>query len=155
MTEGQEEIELKEVLAHRLLHKQKGDSGISYLVKWVGCGPAYNSWEPEQMLKRRAPEMLSDYWDEAASVQDQSHDSDTGLAPTVQQRPPAAGGAHACTYVRRVCDKQPSPLPYYTVTVINFMTLACAVPSAYNGYASTPSVISALLARGYTRYNHL
>ena len=67
ITEGQEEFELVEIVAHRPLSKQKGDSGISYLVKWVGYGPAYNSWEPEQMLKQRAPETLSDYWDEVAS----------------------------------------------------------------------------------------
>ena len=44
MIEGQEEFELEEILTHRPLRKTKGDSGISYLVKWLGYGPAYNSW---------------------------------------------------------------------------------------------------------------
>lgn len=50
MIEGQEEFELEEILAHRPAHKNRGDSGIQYLVQWVGYGPMDNSWEPERLL---------------------------------------------------------------------------------------------------------
>ncbi len=93
MIEGQEEFELEEVLTHRPLYKSQGDSGISYLVKWVGYGPAYNSWVPERSLKKRAPEKLADYWDKIAAVQatDSSMDSDTGLAPSTPPSPVLSG----------------------------------------------------------------
>ncbi len=61
MIDGKEEFDLSQILQHRPLTKQRGDSGIKYLVKWKGLGfrvygPAYNSWEPESMIKLRAPD---------------------------------------------------------------------------------------------------
>ncbi len=92
MIEGEEEFELEEILAHRPAHKNKSDSGIQYLVHWVGYGPMDNSWEPERLLKQRAPEALDDYWDKVAVVQAQSvADTDTGLAPSAQSRPATRG----------------------------------------------------------------
>ncbi len=92
MIEGEEEFELEEILAHRPAHKNRGDSGIQFLVHWVGYGPMDNSWEPERLLKQRAPEALDDYWDEVAVVQAQSvADTDTGLAPSAQSRPATRG----------------------------------------------------------------
>ncbi|KAL3132302.1 hypothetical protein ABBQ32_008880 [Trebouxia sp. C0010 RCD-2024] len=65
MIDGEEGFEVQTILQHRPLNKTRGDSGISYMVKWKGYGPAYNSWEPERLLKRRAPDTLQDYCNEA------------------------------------------------------------------------------------------
>ena len=50
MIDGEEEFELSQILQHRPLKKQKGGSSIKYLVKWKGY--AYNSREPESMIKQ-------------------------------------------------------------------------------------------------------
>jgi len=88
MIDGEEEFELQTILQHRPLNKTQGDSGISYLVKWKGYGPVYNSWEPERMLKRRAPDTLQDYWNEVSSA---LQAVGTGLAPE-NQTPSATRG---------------------------------------------------------------
>ena len=63
-----------------------------YLVQWVGYGPMDNSWEPERLLKQRAPEALDDCWDEVAVGQAQSvTDTDTGLAPSAQSHSATRG----------------------------------------------------------------
>ena len=62
--EGEEELEVQEILNHAPARKTRTGTGTRYLVQWKGYGPADNSWEPERTLKRTAPEMLSDYWHE-------------------------------------------------------------------------------------------
>ena len=59
--------------------------------------------------------------------------------------------APAASQLFALRDNQPSPLQYYAVII--FMTHACAVSCAYKCYASTISVISTLLTRGYARYH--
>ena len=49
MVDGKEEFELQTILQHSP-DKNRGDSVMRYLVPWKGCGPAYNSWEPEKAL---------------------------------------------------------------------------------------------------------
>jgi len=87
--DGEEEFELSQILQHRPLNKQRGDSNIKYLIKWKGYGPVYNNWEPESMIKHRAPDTLSEYWDEVAAEQavqatQPVTGSDSGLAPGSQ-----------------------------------------------------------------------
>ena len=87
MIDGKEEFELQTILQHKPLNKTNGDSGISCLVKWKGYGPVHNSWEPERLLKQRAPETLQDYWNEVSSA---LQAIGTGLAPN--QTPSATRG---------------------------------------------------------------
>ena len=35
MIDGEEEFELSQILQHRPLKKQRGDSNLKYLVKWI------------------------------------------------------------------------------------------------------------------------
>ena len=98
MIEGEEEFELSQILQHRPLYKQKGDSNIKYLIKWKGYGPVYNSWEPESEIKKRAPDTLSEYWDEVAAGQavqatQPITGTDTGLAPSAQPSPATRAGS--------------------------------------------------------------
>lgn len=54
-------FELYHVLQHQPLYKQKGDSNVNFLIKWKGYGRAYNGWEPESEIRKRARDMLSEY----------------------------------------------------------------------------------------------
>ena len=99
MIDGEEEFELQTILQHRPLNKTKGDSGISYLIKWKGYGPVHNSWEPERLLKQRAPETLQYYWNEVSSA---LQAVGTGLAPN--QTPSATRGRRVEHLVNTVAE---------------------------------------------------
>ena len=89
MIDGEEEFELQTILQHRPLNKTNSDSGINYLVTWKGYGPVCNSWEPERLLKQRAPETLQDFWNKVSSA---LQAVGSGLAPN--QTPSATRGRH-------------------------------------------------------------
>ena len=50
--EGEDEFKFDTILQHRPITKARGDKNILHMVKWVGYGPEYNSWEPEKNIKR-------------------------------------------------------------------------------------------------------
>ena len=95
--EGEEGVFLYQILQHQPLYKHKGDSTVKYLIKWKGYGPAYNGWEPESEIRKRAPDMLSEYCDKDAAEQavqatQPVTGSDTGLAPGAQPSPARGRG---------------------------------------------------------------
>ena len=87
LIEGEDEFEIETLLQHRPITKSRGDSNISYRVKWVGYGPEYNSWEPERNIRKHAPETLQEYWEGVAvqATPEPATGSGTGLAPGDQQ----------------------------------------------------------------------
>ena len=96
MIEGEEELELYQILQHRPLYKQKGDLNTKCLIKWKGYGPVYKKGEPESEIKKRVPDTLSAYWDEVAAEQavqatQPITSTDTGLAPSAQPSPVTRG----------------------------------------------------------------
>ena len=52
------------ILSHRFLRNNKTE----FLVKWVGCGPEHNTWEPEANCAN-CPQVVSDYWDRVKAQQ--------------------------------------------------------------------------------------
>ena len=101
MIDGEEEFELQHILQHRPPHKTRSSTGISYLVRWKGYGPAYNSWEPGQSLRKNAPESLKEYWDELETA---LQAAGSGLAPDNQipsaTRGRSRGSGHISSQVR-------------------------------------------------------
>ncbi len=76
------------------LTSDKAKRGLRHQIsgQMEGYGPAYNSWEPESMIKLRAPDTLSEYWDEVAAEEavqatQPITGSDSGLAPGSQSGP--------------------------------------------------------------------
>ncbi|DBA92462.1 TPA: hypothetical protein ACH3X1_002695 [Trebouxia sp. C0004] len=77
--------ELLNLIYSKVAAQKSNEMGL-LLVKWKGYGPACNSWEPESMIRQRAPDTLSEYWDEVAAEQavqatQPLTGSDSGLGP--------------------------------------------------------------------------
>ena len=62
LVDGELEYEVERILLHRDKHPVRGYKiKREFLIKWLGYGPEYNTWEPEANLKN-CPELLSEYW---------------------------------------------------------------------------------------------
>ena len=82
MVEGEEELEVEDILTHKPMGRKKTDPKVKFLIKWHGYGHENNTWEPYRNLKN-ATAALNEYWDKVAvrAAKQARSDRDGYMAP--------------------------------------------------------------------------
>jgi len=65
LVDGEEEVEVDEILTHKPRGMKKTDAKVKFLVRWAGYKDEHNTCEPHKNLKS-APDALNEYWDTVA-----------------------------------------------------------------------------------------
>jgi hypothetical protein len=60
LVEGEEEYVVQSILAHRLVKRGRSVK-TQFLVRWQGCAPEHDTWEPESNLTN-CPDVIKAYW---------------------------------------------------------------------------------------------
>ena len=65
LVDGEEEVEVDEILTHKPRGMKKSDPKVTFLVRWAGSKDENNTCEPRKNLKS-APDALNEYCDTVA-----------------------------------------------------------------------------------------